>query len=280
MRGSRPGRYRATVTENRALSERYFLFVITRPGEMAEPGPGSFIHLTVPGEGRFYLRRPFSVLDCDEETISLIVVEKGAGTRSMRSLEAGAEVDLIGPLGSCFPPMPGKRILALAGGVGLAPLYYYWRRWSEGACDEFRLLYGARTKEDLFVDRFPWAPERVGFATDDGSYGFAGNVVEFAAREIQRSPVDAIFSCGPNPMLAAAADLASQTSRASQASRASRVSLPHYVSLENRMACALGACRSCVVLTRVGEEVRYRTVCKEGPVFDAGVLVWEELPEA
>ena len=265
---TRPSHQRAAVIENRSLSSRYYLLVLSRPEGMQDPTPGTFIHLVVPYDGRFFLRRPFSVLDGDRDTLSLIIVEKGEGTQIMRHLEVGSEIDLIGPLGSSFPKVPGKRVLALGGGVGLAPLYYYWAHRSASDCESFRFLYGARNREDLFIDRFDWDLDAVAFSSDDGSYGFAGTVVELAEREIERFPADVIFSCGPNAMLKAAAAFAAEKG------------LPHYVSLENRMACALGACRSCVVLTRDGDTVRYRTVCNEGPVFDADVLVWEELPEA
>jgi dihydroorotate dehydrogenase electron transfer subunit len=262
-----PGHYATTLIENRSLSERYYLLVLSRPEGFEDPGPGTFVHLLVPGGGRFFLRRPFSVLDCDDRTISLIVVEKGTGTQRMRRLAPGERMDLIGPMGASFPRVPGKRVLALAGGVGLAPLYFYWRRRHEDDCRSFRLLYGARTRDDLFIDRFDWDEDAVAFSSDDGSWGLRGNVVDLAERELSASPADVIFSCGPNPMLKAAAAFAN------------RYRLPHFVSLENNMACALGACRSCVVLTRTNGDVLYRTVCKDGPVFDASVLVWEELPE-
>lgn len=268
VNSAHPAHHTATVLQNRPLSRRYYLLVLSRPEKLEGPGPGTFVHVLVPDGGRFFLRRPFSIMDTDDKTMSLIVVEKGEGTRVMRNLPTGHTLDFIGPLGSRFPTMPGKRILALAGGVGLAPLYYYWMRKRPEDCESFRLLYGARSREDLFMDAFEWDHERVGFSSDDGSFGFAGTVVELAQREIEKSPVDVVYSCGPNPMLKAAAEFAR------------RNSLPHFVSLENRMACALGACRSCVVPTRLNGKIVYRTVCNDGPVFDAGTLVWEELPEA
>ena len=146
-------------------------------------------------------------------------------------------------------------------------MYYYRSIWDAGWCAEFRLLYGARTKEDLFLDRFAWAFDDIGFATDDGTYGFDGTVVEMAEREIGAASFDAMFSCGPTPMLRAADALAR------------RKGIPHYVSLENRMACGMGACRSCVVLTREDGMEKHRTVCNDGPVFDAERLAWEKLPE-
>jgi dihydroorotate dehydrogenase electron transfer subunit len=263
---ARPGRFTAALVKKVDLSRRYFLLVLEKPARFARPEPGTFIHLLPPGPGRFFLRRPFSILDCDESTLSLIIVEKGAGTRLLRSLPAGSAIDFIGPLGNSFPRLPGKRILAVGGGVGLAPLYFYRAVLDAPARGEYRLLYGARTREDLFIERFDWRFSDVGFATDDGTHGFAGTVVELAAREIEHSSVDAIFSCGPMPMLEAAEQLAREKGKR------------HYVSLENRMGCGMGACRSCVVPVREGGAEKYRTVCNDGPVFDADGLVWDKLP--
>lgn len=262
-----PGRFEAPLVERVDLSGRYFLMVLGRPLGFPEPSPGAFVHILPPPSGRFFLRRPLSILDCDERSISLVIVEKGPGTRALRRLSIGESLDLIGPLGTSFPPLPGRRILAIAGGVGLAPLYFYGKRRAAGACSGYRLLYGARTRDDLFLDRFEWSCDNAGFATDDGSHGFAGNVVEMAKREIEGGEYDAVFSCGPGPMLRAAADLARSAG------------LPHYVSLENRMGCGMGACRSCVVPTiGVNGEAR-ETVCRDGPVFDADRLAWDKLPD-
>lgn len=264
---ARPGHYSSTLLEKRDLSERYFLMVMSRPRGFEEPGAGTFIHLLVPGGSRFFLRRPFSILDCDASSISLIIVEKGEGTRILRRTPEGTELDFIGPLGTSFPRLPGRRILAAGGGVGLAPLYRFGVRDAGMRSGEFRLLYGARTRQDLFLDEFEWGIQDVEFATDDGSYGSSGNVVDLARRELQRSAADVIFSCGPTPMLKEIAGLA----------RAMRI--PHYVSLENRMACGMGACRSCVVPIRREAHASYRTVCNDGPVFDGDAIIWEDLPD-
>jgi dihydroorotate dehydrogenase electron transfer subunit len=263
---ARPGRFIATVVKKTDLSRRYFLLVLERPAGFASPAPGAFIHLLPPGPGRFFMRRPFSVLDCDESTVSLLIVEKGSGTSYLRSLPERAKVDFIGPLGNAFPSLPGRRILAIGGGVGLAPLYLYGSALDASRRGEYRLLYGARTREDLFIDRFQWRFTDIGFATDDGSHGFAGSVVDLAAREMETSPYDAIFSCGPMPMIVAADQLAKKKS------------VRHYVSLENRMGCGMGACRSCVVPVREAGVEKYKTVCHDGPVFDAADLVWDKLP--
>jgi dihydroorotate dehydrogenase electron transfer subunit len=157
-------------------------------------------------------------------------------------------------------------VLAIGGGVGLAPLYFYGFRAPGGLGEDYRLLYGARTKDDLFLEHVALERRGVALSTDDGSYGFKGNVVQLAEKELECQGADAIFSCGPTVMMRAAQKLADKHG------------IAHYASLENRMGCALGACRACVVPTTLGGPSPYRTVCHDGPVFDASVLVWDELP--
>lgn len=259
-------RYTAAVIENVTLSRRYFLLRIERPHDLPAVSAGHFVHVAVPDPSRFYLRRPFSIHDCSDEAIELLIVELGPGTQSLRRLRAGDTIDFYGPLGTGFPVLPGKRIVAVGGGVGLAPLYCYGFRSPGGRGRDYRLLYGARTAEDLFRDHVRLEGDGVRLATDDGSYGFHGNVVALAEDELRRDPADVLFSCGPTVMMRAANELAQ------------RLDMPHYVSLENRMGCALGACRACVVPTHLDGGSPYRTVCHDGPVFDAAVLDWDALP--
>jgi dihydroorotate dehydrogenase electron transfer subunit len=266
---ARAGEFSTRVVDSIRLSRRYFLLRLARPAGFVEPAAGQFIHVAVPaldaGE-RFFLRRPFSIHDCTRDHLDLVIVEVGPGSRALRRVRAGDEVRFYGPLGHPYPLLAGQRILAIGGGVGLAPLYYYGFRAPGTIGEHYRLLYGARTKEDLFLDHVPLERAGVALSTDDGSHGFRGNVVQLAERELAREGADAIFSCGPTVMMKAAQKLAGARG------------LPHYASLENRMGCALGACRSCVVPTTLDGATPYRTVCHDGPVFDASILVWDELP--
>jgi dihydroorotate dehydrogenase electron transfer subunit len=259
-------RFITPVIESVRLSRRYFMLTLSRPASMPEPEAGHFIHVAVPESGRFFLRRPFSIFDCTTERIDLLIVELGPGTQALRELGPGDMVDFYGPVGSGFPVMDGERILAIGGGVGLAPLYFYGFRAPAPRPPAYRLLYGARAAEDLFLENVELEREGVRLSTDDGSHGFAGNVVELADAELEREPADVIFSCGPTVMMKAAEALAR------------RRGLKHYVSLENRMGCALGACRACVVPTVLDGGSPYRTVCHDGPVFDAAELLWDQLP--
>lgn len=260
------GQFQSTVVDNVTLSKRYFLLRLSRPGGMPRPSAGQFVHVAVPEAGRFYLRRPFSVFACTDDLLDLLVVEVGAGTKAIRRLQNGDTVDFYGPLGNQFPEAPNKKVLAIGGGVGLAPLYLYRSGAAVEAAAGFRLIYGGRSREDLFLDFFQMETHGAKLSTDDGSYGFAGTVVELARRELERESADVMFSCGPTAMLKAADRLAAEKK------------MRHYVSLENRMGCAMGACRACVVPVRTANGSVYRTVCHDGPVFDAAELVWNELP--
>lgn len=266
---SNAGEFTTPVIENTRLSQRYFMLRLARPAGFVEPLAGQFVHVAVPSadaDGRFFLRRPFSIHDCTRDAIDLVIVEVGPGTHVLRRIREGENVTFYGPLGQPYPALQGRRILAIGGGVGLAPLYFYVFRAPGCIAENYRLLYGARTKDDLFLDHVSLERPGVLLATDDGSHGFKGNVVQLAEHELEREGAAAIFSCGPTVMMRAAQKLAE------------RHGIPHWASLENRMGCALGACRACVVPTNLAGPSPYRTVCHDGPVFDASVLLWDELP--
>ncbi len=257
----------SSVLANIRLSARYFLLRLARPRELPEPVAGQFVHVAVPApDERFYLRRPFSIHDCTRDFIDLVIVEVGPGSTALRRAREGDRVRFYGPLGHAYPVLPNKRILGIGGGVGLAPLYFYGFRAPGGLGENYRLLYGARTREDLFLEHVALERKGVSLSTDDGSYGFKGNVVQLAESVMHEEPADVLFSCGPTVMMQAVQRLADT------------LRIPHYASLENRMGCALGACRACVVPTKLDGGSPYRTVCHDGPVFDASVLRWEELP--
>ncbi|MCI0450893.1 MAG: dihydroorotate dehydrogenase electron transfer subunit [Candidatus Latescibacteria bacterium] len=264
---ARAHEYHARVLSNVRLSRRYFLLRLERPRDFIDPAAGQFVHVAVPTpDDRFFLRRPFSIHDCTRDAIELVIVEVGPGSQALRRAREGDTLHFYGPLGHAYPVLPEKRIVAIGGGVGLAPLYFYGFRAPGKLGEGYRLLYGARTREDLFLEHVALERTGVSLATDDGSYGFKGNVVQLAAAVIEEEPADVLFSCGPTVMMKAVQKLAD------------RLAIPHYASLENRMGCALGACRACVVPTKLDGGSPYRTVCHDGPVFDASVLQWDELP--
>ena len=187
-----------------------------------------------------------------------MVATIGDGTRRLGALKAGDTVNCVLPLGNGFtmPQTPQERILLVGGGVGVAPLLYMGAEmWKKNIEPTF--LLGARTKADLLeIDLFKQYG-RVFVTTEDGSEGEKGFVTNHSI--LQHEHFDRIATCGPKPMMVAVARYACQADIECEAS------------LENMMACGLGACLCCVEKTTKGN----LCVCKEGPVFNVKQLLWQ-----
>ncbi len=227
-------------------------------GPLPECRPGQFVQVAVDAPGVF-LRRPISInsFDIAAGTLTLLVRDAGRGTHQLVNLSPGHILNLILPLGNSFTVTDldaGKRVLLVGGGVGVAPMYCLGRELkAAGITPEF--LLGARTADMLLlVDEFSRLGN-VNICTDDGSRGVRGVVTD---HEVISRHFDRIYCCGPSPMMKAVA----------QAARRSGTDCE--VSLENMMACGLGACLCCVEKTVKGNVC----VCTEGPVFNISQLTW------
>lgn len=208
--------------------------------------PGQFIEITVPG---FYLRRPISISEIQEDGLVIIYKVLGEGTLKMTSLKQGDLLDIFGPLGNGFPIEDESSVLLIGGGVGVPPLYETAKRYlAQGS--QVDVVLGFNDKSQVFYQKeFENLGCHVSIATMDGSLGTKGTVLDaIAEHQIQ---TDFILSCGPLPMLKA---LDKNYTRG-------------YISLEARMACGVGACMGCVVQDHDGNSLR---VCKDGPVFEVG----------
>ena len=247
------------VLERRQLGSRYFALVLEHGGRMQPVVPGQFVEVLVEGSREVMLRRPISVHDVDEEagTMTLLIQIVGNGTRRLAELQPGDKLNMVYPLGHGFTVPSSSLIthhssLLVGGGAGIAPLLHLSKVLKARGVD-CTILLGGRTAE-LIPVRTEFEPYgRVCIATDDGSLGHKGLVVEHPAFA---EPYDMIYTCGPTPMMKAVARSAAQ--------RGIRCE----VSLENMMACGVGACLCCVTDTDEG----HRCVCKDGPVFDIGTL--------
>ena len=244
------------VLERRQLGDRYFSLVLEHDGQMQPVAPGQFVEVLVEGSREVMLRRPISVHDVDEQknTMTLLIQIVGNGTRKLAELQAGDKLNMVYPLGHGFSSelrTPSSALL-VGGGAGIAPLLHLSKvlKAKGVSCT---ILLGGRTAELIPVrDEFePYG--RLCLATDDGSLGHKGLVVEHPAFS---ESYDMIYTCGPTPMMKAVARSAAQ--------RGIRCE----VSLENMMACGVGACLCCVTDTDQG----HRCVCKDGPVFDISTL--------
>lgn len=245
------------LVENNHLNMIYSQLKL-RPldGIMPEAVPGQFVQVEIRNSKSTFLRRPISInfVDSDKKELWLLVRNAGQGTDSLIKSSIGETISLILPLGHGFSIEKG-RILLAGGGVGVAPLLYLGKILSEKGADVSFLL-GAKSKNDILeLDEFK-KYGKVCLSTEDGSIGEKGFVT---MHTVLNENFDMIQCCGPQPMMKAIAKIAKSKNIACE------------VSLENVMACGIGACLCCVEGTKNGGNV---CVCKDGPVFNIDNLKW------
>ena len=262
-----------TVISNREVSRGNFLISLRVPRGFAKPQPGQFVHLRVGDESEPLLRRPYSLEGFVERggvrAVRIYYSVVGRGSKVLASHPTGRTLDLIGPVGIGFAPRPRRTPILVAGGRGVAPLLFLSRRLRDKKRD-FVFLFGARSRRELYGAR-EVRGGRLHLATDDGSVGYAGSVLDLLEREWTQgghTPLTAeIFTCGPHGLLHEISDFARARGIRCEAS------------LEGPMACAVGACRGCPVPLLPGADSgRYPAMCVEGPVMDATIVDWERLP--
>jgi len=235
-------------------------------GVVSRAKPGQFLHIKCGKAAAPFLRRPLSIHRVDKEQglLFLLFQVKGAGTLWLASQQPGDVLDILGPLGNGFkPPARDSALLLVAGGIGIAPLFFL----AEEAAAKgslVKVVIGARNLDHLLLlDKLAEAGATVLAATEDGSFGFRGTAIDLLTKALQEEKADLICACGPRGMLAKTASIAEKRQ------------IPCFVSLEEYMACGVGACRGCAikVLTSDGN-MDYLNVCSHGPVFAAGEVAW------
>jgi len=247
------------VVSTERLNEKNVLLKLTQDAPLPEMLPGQFVEVRVDGSSSTYLRRPISInfVDRERNELWLLVATIGDGTRAIGALTAGDTLNCVLPLGNSFTPpkQTTDRILLIGGGVGVAPLLYFGKQIKDFGA-EVSFLLGARTEKDLLeLDEFRKYGE-VYVTTEDGSMGEKGFVTNHSV--LARCQFTQISTCGPKPMMMAVAKFARAAGIYCEAS------------LENLMACGLGACLCCVEKTTEGN----LCACTEGPIFDINHLLW------
>ena len=248
------------VTENRRLHKNYCLLKLTFDQILPEMLPGQFVQVRVDNSPTTFLRRPISINYVDRATneLWLLIQLVGDGTRRMAEYKPGDIVNIMLPLGNSFttPADKGEKLLLIGGGVGTAPMLYLGAVLKNAGYTPTFLL-GARSKEDVLqLEQF----EQIGtvyVTTEDGSLGEKGYVTNHSI--LKEIHFDRIYTCGPKPMMMAVAKYADTVSTSCE------------VSLENTMACGIGACLCCVEKTKDEHHV---CICTEGPVFNIEKLTW------
>ncbi len=249
-----------TVKSVEKVSDKHVLLRLTDSSPLPEMKPGQFVEVRIDGSGTTFLRRPISIhfVDYVANELWLLVALVGDGTRQLAKLALGQKLNCVLPLGNGFT-MPGsasERLLLVGGGVGVAPLLYMGAAMKSCGMEPTFLL-GARSAGDLLqLDLFN-KYGRVYITTEDGTAGEQGFVTNHSI--LNHEHFDRIVTCGPKPMMVAVARYAAKTGTDCE------------VSLENMMACGLGACLCCVEKTVEGN----LCVCKDGPVFNIKQLLWQ-----
>lgn len=232
------------------IASGIFDFTLFYPEFAWAARPGQFAHVYLPGRT---LRRPISICEIDREKGALRIVFqiRGEGTAELAEFQPGTFLNVLAPLGRGFTlEDKAKRALFVGGGIGVPPLLAAAQFYGENAT----VAVGFRNRASVILEEdFRKAGCKVKLATDDGSYGYHGLVIDL----IREETPDLIYACGPVPMLRAVSALAEEKG------------IPCEISLEERMACGIGACLGCACKLKDESGAEYMGhVCKDGPVFD------------
>jgi len=247
------------IISNTRLNGENFMLECALPDEPVEIFPGQFVEVLVKDSVNTFLRRPFSVHDVDKKknSIHFFIKIVGDGSAKLSTLIAGDFLNVMYPLGKGFTISEKKKVLLVGGGCGMAPLLYLARTLKEKN-NEVTILLGGRTEGDILEERYFEDFGKVYFTTETGCLGEKGFVTDHSILK-SNNTFDRIYTCGPEPMMKAVAKYAKQH----------RIDCE--VSLENTMACGIGACLCCVTETKEGN----KCVCTEGPVFNINELSWQ-----
>ncbi|MBE5786963.1 MAG: dihydroorotate dehydrogenase electron transfer subunit [Clostridiales bacterium] len=237
-----------TILENKALTKDVFRMILS--GDTSSvTNCGQFVNILLDG---FFLRRPISVCDYDEETLTLVYKVVGQGTEKMSGMEPGEKLDILTGLGNGYNlEKSGDKPVLLGGGVGVPPLYNLCKKLiKQGA--KPTVILGFNTKDEIFYEEeFKALGAETIVTTVDGSYGIKGFVTD-ALKDVHYS---FFYTCGPEPMLRAIGKAAKTKGQ---------------YSFEERMGCGFGACMGCSCKTLTGN----KRICKEGPVMESEEIIW------
>jgi dihydroorotate dehydrogenase electron transfer subunit len=248
----------------------YWLLSFSSPEIAERARPGQFVNLAVGAQGAL-LRRPFSIARVSRQgafagTVDVVFDAHGPGTEWLTTVEPHDLIDVVGPLGSPFP-LPQRKVscLLIGGGYGAAPLFYLAEELTRQGL-RVDMIVGAASQERIFnAIEAKRLTASVTFTTEDGSYGEHGRVTDVLEQVAGSCRSGVVYACGPNPMLRAVSE------------RCQELELPVQVAVEERMACGIGVCFTCVLPVRLKDgSVRMKRSCLDGPVFNGAKVAWDE----
>ena len=247
------------ITEKTAVAKQIYSFRIECPEVVKIASAGQFVHIKADG---FLLRRPISICGLDREKglLRIVFEVRGKGTDKLSQLNKGDFMDIIAPLGHGFTVnREYKKVVLIGGGIGTPPMLPL----AEIYGDRATVITGFRNSGAVILQEdFGKTGAETVLCTDDGSAGVHGFVTEPLAEILEKNGADMVYACGPTPMLKKVSEICSEKN------------IPCEISLEERMACGVGACLGCACrIKKNGEEV-FAHVCKDGPVFNAEEVLW------
>lgn len=247
------------ITQKTAIARNIYSFTISCPEIARIAAPGQFVHIRADG---FTLRRPISIcgIDPDMGTLRIVFEIRGEGTSVIARLNEGDVIDMLAPLGHGFTIDPDfRKVILIGGGIGTPPMLPLAKIYGEkaAAISGFRNASAVILQED-----FARTGAKTILCTDDGSAGIHGFVTQPLEELVKTEQIDAVFACGPSPMLKNIAAICEKNGIYCE------------ISLEERMACGIGACLGCACKTKRNDEEYFAHVCKDGPVFKAEEVLW------
>jgi len=262
------------ILSRKEVAPNIYLMKLSTPSITQEALPGQFIHIKCNVDSYPLLRRPISIHRIDKEKgeIYILLQVVGEGTKLLAQRKVGDNLDILGLLGNGFNIYPeSKKIMIIGGGIGVAPLLALCEE-SIRQGNEVRVLIGALKKELVIgEENFRKLGAKVDVATNDGSYKYKGLVTDLLERMIKEGWLaDQIFACGPKPMLKKISEISLQAN------------INYQVSLEERMACGIGACLGCICKIKTRDKkddkvkYEYKRVCVDGPIFEGSEVVWDD----
>ncbi|MFC2137905.1 dihydroorotate dehydrogenase electron transfer subunit [Bacteroidota bacterium] len=242
------------------LNNEFFIIDTCLEEDLPKMHPGQFVEVLIKDNNKTFLRRPLSIHDVDysNNILTFLIQVVGPGTKTLSELKKGDKMNTIFPLGNSYSiPPNGSKCLLIGGGCGVAPLLLLAREMAKQKIEP-TIIIGGRSKDYLLrVDEYK-KYGNVYITTEDGSEGDKGFVIHSKILWDESQKFDKIYTCGPEPMMKAVAKYAAKNN------------IECEVSLENLMACGIGACLCCIVETKSGN----KCTCTEGPVFNISDLTW------
>ena len=247
------------ITNKTALAREIYSFTIACPEVAQAASPGQFVHIRAKG---FTLRRPISICGIDKEkgTLRIVFEIRGEGTEEIARLNKGDFIDMLAPLGHGFTLDENfRKVVLIGGGIGTPPMLPLAQYYGERAV----AVSGFRNASAVILQQdFSATGAKTVLCTDDGSVGIHGFVTQPLKELAEKGGIDAVYACGPMPMLKGVSAICQENGIYCE------------ISLEERMACGIGACLGCACRTTRNDEEYVAHVCKDGPVFKAEEVLW------